>query len=218
MRSKKIMENILIKENYNEYKQRVEELQGIIITAYFDYFYLIKIGEHKKDYRENTFTKLLEPAISFLDKIIRTIQKEFMLLVSALEDDDSKANSLKQLKANLNRYVSNIQNNGKTILKMPSIKQNAAIKARNKAIAHIEFDRKIEKVDMHEVKKRVDSLKECFNSYLFGDMIKFSIRDQDIKKIESKTKAGVDCLLSGMMDAFYLLHKRIDVTIDGDEE
>ena len=43
------MENIVInQEFYEEYKDRVEELQGIFINIYSNYFYLIHIGEQRK--------------------------------------------------------------------------------------------------------------------------------------------------------------------------
>lgn len=213
------MKNNIVKECDNEYKQRVKALQGIIISAYFDYFYLIEIGNHTKEYRENGITKsLFKPAIDLVNTIIRSIQKDLILLLCALEDDDNNANSLKHLKANLHKCIPNVQNYSKQFLKIPSAEQNTAKKARNKAIAHIEFGGKIEKVNMLEVKKRVDLLKECFNSYLIGDMIKFSVSDEDIKKMEKRAKTGVDLLLSGTMDNFYLLHKRNTIITDSGEE
>ena len=68
--------------------------------------------------------------------------------------------------------------------------------ARNKAIAHIQFECKNKKVYMVKVKNRLEILKNCFNSYLFGDMVKYKINDDLIEKIIRETRRGVQELFS----------------------
>ena len=52
---------------------------------------------------------------------------------------------------------------------------------------------------IQEVKERVDNLRDCFNSYLFGDMTKYKIDNAIIDKIDNTCKVGVDMLFNCSM-------------------
>lgn len=193
------MENIVInQEFYEEYKDRVEELQGIFINIYSNYFYLIHIGEQRKTYK---FSWPLYPAKNFLTSIIHALQKDFIILSCTLETKGESANSLRQLKGLLKKkFLLNFDSARKTLLKLPPDDNESPKRiARNKTIAHIDYGVNISSVNLCEVKERVDNLRDCFNSYLFGDMTKYKIDNAIIDKIDNTCKVGVDMLFNCSM-------------------
>lgn len=201
-------ENPIKEENYSDYKKRVEELQGMIVSAYFDYYYLINISERQKEYKGTSLGNFsMKQPTMFFNKIISVIQKELLLIVWNLEDNNSNANSLNNLKAKLSNYLCDFNNYKNTLLKMPSPAFSSVNNIRNKYIAHVDLKRKIQQVDLCEVKQRLDILKSCYNSYLFGDLKNCSVSAELIEKIKNDCKNGVIELLNGDMDKMYLLYK-----------
>lgn len=59
-------ENPIKEENYSNYKKRVEELQGMIVSAYFDYYYLINISERQKEYKGTSLWNFSMKQLGFL--------------------------------------------------------------------------------------------------------------------------------------------------------
>lgn len=201
-------ENPIKEENYSDYKKRVEELQGMIVSAYFDYYYLINISERQKEYKGTILGNFsMKQPTMFFNKIISAIQKELLLIVWNLEDGNPNANSLKNLKAKLHDYLYDINYYNEKLLKMPSPAFSSVNNIRNKYIAHVDLKREIQQVDLCEVKQRLDILTSCFNSYLFGDLKNCSVSAEMIEKIKNDCKNGVIELLNGDMDKMYLLYK-----------
>lgn len=201
-------ENPIKEENYSDYKKRVEELQGMIVSAYFDYYYLINISERQKEYKGTGLGNFsMKQPTMFFNKIISAIQKKLLLIVWNLEDGNPNANSLKNLKAKLHDYLYDINYYKEKLLKMPSPAFSSVNNIRNKYIAHVDLRRNINPIELKEVKQRLDILKDCFNSYLFGDLNKCSVDTEMIKQIKNNCKNGVIELLNGDMDKMYLLYK-----------
>ena len=98
--------NVIKEESLQEYENRVKSLHGIIVYAYYDYHYLMQIGERRKGYNlDCIFNIALNPAMEFLNSIIYSLQKEFILFVWGLKDGDKESNSIVQLKAFLHTCV-----------------------------------------------------------------------------------------------------------------
>lgn len=187
----------------NEYTKRANEIQNIIINAYLDYYRLFYLKPYLEKYKPvdlEDYT-ILAPARDLLNSIVRTFQEEFILIVCSLENDDVKGNSIKQLKAHLREYILNFDACSKSILKMPKADEKLRT-ARNQSIAHIDFNNSDDKISIDEVKNRLDKLKECFNSYLFGETVKYKIEDSLIDRIKIHSDVGVQHLLSGFVNAF----------------
>lgn len=53
---------------------------------------------------------------------------------------------------------------------------------------------------MIDVKNRLDILKDCFNSYLFDDMVQHKIDDSIIDKIVMESQIGVQQLFYGFVN------------------
>ena len=130
-----------------------------------------------------------------MNTIIRSIEEAFILIVCSLENKNKTANSITQLKAKLHDYLIDFDSYKDNLPKMPPEDDN--IKAvRNTAIAHINLDIKCKETYIDDVKNRLDILKNCFNSYLFGDMVKYKINDDLIEKIIRETRRGVKKLFT----------------------
>lgn len=205
----------IIKEKYKkEYEKRVSELKNVILNAYSDYYNMVYIEPYLEKYKPQSDNeieiKLLLPARNFMNSIVRTIQEEFILIICSLEDSDEKSNSLKRLyymlkgnkdsKDNKNTYLVNPDLYSKQMKEMPEKDADNIKFARNKAIAHIQLKYKSKKVYMIKVKNRLDILKDCFNSYLFGDMVQHKIDDSIIDKIVKESQIGVQQLFYGFVN------------------
>lgn len=194
----------IIKEKYKkEYEKRVSELKNVILNAYSDYYNMVYIEPYLEKYKPQSDNeieiKFLLPARNFMNSIVRTIQEEFILIICSLEDGDKESNSITQLKANLYNYLTNFSLHSKQLLKMPKIDEKFK-NARDKAIAHFDFNCNSDKVFMIDVKNRLDILKDCFNSYLFDDMVQHKIDDSIIDKIVMESQIGVQQLFYGFVN------------------
>lgn len=199
----------IIKEKYRkEYEKRVSELKNVILNAYSDYHNMVHIEPYLEKYKPQSDNeieiKLLLPARNFMNSIVRTIQEEFILIVCSLEDSDSKSNSLERLyymlKDHKDPYLVNTDLYSKQMKKMPEKDIENIKYARDKAIAHFDFNCNSDKVFMIDVKNRLDILKDCFNSYLFGDMVQHKIDDSIIDKIVKESQIGVQQLFYGFVN------------------
>jgi|GEM_PF-6174844 len=189
----------VIKEEYmKEYEKRVSIIKNIISNAYGDYYCILAIEQYLKKYKlqgNSVDYEMCLPAKKFMNTIIRSIEEEFILIVCSLENKDKTANSITQLKAKLHDYLIDFDSYKDNLPKMPPEDDN--IKAvRNTAIAHINLDIECKGTYIDDVKNRLDILKNCFNSYLFCDMIKYKINDDLIEKIKRETRRGVQELFS----------------------
>ena len=195
----------IIKEEYREeYGKRVREIKNIFLNAYSDYYNLVYIEPYLKKYKSKSDIvdekMLLQPARHFMESIVRTLQEEFILIICSLEDGYDNSNSLKRLSERLkNCYLINSDLYSKEMQEMPERDKNIK-NARDKAIAHFDFNCNADKVFMTEVKNRLDILKNCFNSYLFGDMVKYKIDDNSIEKIATESRIGVEQLFYGFVN------------------
>lgn len=189
----------IIKAEYREeYEKRANEIKNIISNAYGDYYCLVAIEQYLEKYKlqgNSVGKEMCLPAKKFMNTISRSIEEEFILVVCSLENKNNMANSITQLKAKLHSYLINFDSYKDNLPKMPPEDEN--IKAvRNAAIAHINFDIKCKGTYIDDVKNRLDILKDCFNSYLFDDMVKYKINDNLIEKIIMETRKGVQELFS----------------------
>lgn len=192
--------NVIKEEYMKEYEKRVSIIKNVIAYAYSDYYHLVHIEPYLEKYKPKTEAEvqILLPARNFMNSIVRTIEKEFILIICSLEDGDTDSNSITQLKANLHNYLINFNSYSKQLLKLPKIDNNIK-DARDKSIAHIDFNCGSDKVFMIKVKNRLDILKDCFNSYLFDDMVKYKINDDLLKKIETESQIEVEQFFSGFV-------------------
>lgn len=199
----------IIKEEYREeYEKRVREIKNVFLNAYSDYYNLVHIEPYLEKYKPRTVTEIIDllPARNFMNSIVRTMQEEFILIICSLEDNydnshsHSNSNSLKRLSERLkNCYLINYDLYSKEIREMPE--RDKKIKdVRDKAIAHFDVDCKVDKLFMVDVKNRLDILKNCFNSYLFGDMVTYKIDDNSIGKIATESRIGVQQLFYGFVN------------------
>lgn len=189
--------NVIKEEHIKEYEKRVSIIQNVIAYAYSDYYYLVHLEPYLEKYKPKTEAEaqILLPARNFMNSIVRTLQEEFILIVCSLENKDKTANSITQLKAKLHDYLIDFDSYKDNLPKMPPEDDN--IKAvRNTAIAHINLDIKCKGTYIDDVKNRLNILKNCFNSYLFGDMVKYKINDDLIEKIIRETRRGVQELFN----------------------
>ena len=189
--------NVIKEEHIKEYEKRVSIIQNVIAYAYSDYYYLVHLEPYLEKYKPKTEAEaqILLPARNFMNSIVRTLQEEFILIVCSLENKDKIANSITQLKAKLHDYLIDFDSYKDNLPKMPPEDDN--IKAvRDTAIAHINLDIECKGAYIDDVKIRLDILKNCFNSYLFCDMIKYKINDDLIEKIKRETRRGVQELFS----------------------
>lgn len=189
----------IIKEEYiKEYEKRVSIIKNVISNAYGDYYCIVAIEQYLKKYKLQSNSvdyEMCLPAKKFMNTIIRSIEEEFILIVCSLENKDKTANSITQLKAKLHDYLIDFDSYKDNLPKMPPEDDN--IKAvRNTAIAHINLDIKCKGTYIDDVKNRLDILKNCFNSYLFGDMAKYKINYDLIEKIIRETRRGVQELFN----------------------
>ena len=194
--------NVIKKEYRKEYEQRVSKIRNIICNAYSDYYYLVSIEPYLEKYqpKAETEAQILLPARVFMNSIVRTLQEEFILIICSLDDNNNRTNSLKQLHKKLkDSYLVNFDIYSKQMREMPEKDTDYIKFVRNKAIAHIQFECKNKKVYMVKVKNRLDILKDCFNSYLFDDMVKYKINDNLLKKIETESQIGVAQFFSGFV-------------------
>lgn len=192
----------IIKEEFKgEYIERTSEIRNVIIKAYSDYYNLVHMEPYLEKYKARTVTEaiVLLPARNFMNSIVRTIQEEFILIVCSLENKDDKANSITQLKAKLHNYLVNFDSYKDGLLKMPPDDDNIK-EVRNTAIAHINLNINCEGIYTQKVKDRLNILKNCFNSYLFGDATKYKIDDNLIEKIETESRIGVQQLFYGFVN------------------
>lgn len=199
----------IIKGKYEkEYEKRVSEIWSVILNAYSDYYNLIHIEPYLEKYKKQSDNEnekmLLLPARKFMESIVRTIQEESILIICSLEDSDSKSNSLERLyymlKDHKDPYLVNTDLYSKQMKKMPEKDIENIKYARDKAIAHFDFNCNSDKVFMIDVKNRLDILKDCFNSYLFGDMVQHKIDDSIIDKIVKESQIGVQQLFYGFVN------------------
>lgn len=199
----------IIKEKYKkEYEKRVSELKNVILNAYSDYYNMVYIEPYLEKYKPQSDNeieiKFLLPARNFMNSIVRTIQEEFILIICSLEDSDSKSNSLERLyymlKDHKDPYLVNTDLYSKQMKKTPEKEAENIKYARDKAIAHFDFNCNSDKVFMIDVKNRLDILKDCFNSYLFDDMVQHQIDDSIIDKIVMESQIGVQQLFYGFVN------------------
>lgn len=193
--------NVIKEEHIKEYEKRVSIIQNVIAYAYSDYYYLVHLEPYLEKYKPKTEAEaqILLPARNFMNSIVRTLQEEFILIVCSLENKDKTANSITQLKAKLHDYLIDLDSYKDNLPKMPPEDDN--IKAvRNTAIAHINLDIKCKGTYIDDVKNRLNILKNCFNSYLFDDMVKYKINDNLLKKIETESQIGVAQFFSGLVN------------------
>lgn len=197
----------IIKQEYkNEYENRVKEICGAFITAYYDCFYLTGIEERKNSYvKERSNSNFYRCAIEFFYSIVNALQKEEILILCVLEDPKPAANSLRNLKSALrSHYVEDFNVIKNYVKKLPSKNKPQCIgDARNKVIAHIELKKELAEVPMIEVKQRLDMLRRCYNSYLFDGAVKYLISNDKVKDIQEESRLGVNLLFSGQMDEYY---------------
>ncbi len=195
---------IIKEEHREEYNKRASEIKNVILNAYGDYYSMVSIEPYFEKYKPQGNSvdeeRLLSPAQKVMDTIVRAIQEEFILIICSLEDKDNKANSLIKLKEKLRDYLADFDVYKGGLNKMPS-EDNNIKGARNAAIAHINFNIECERVYMKDVKNRLDVLKDCFNSYLFGDVAKYKIDKNLIEKIKMEAQVGVQELFSGFVSA-----------------
>ncbi len=192
----------IIKEEFKvEYIKRTSEIRNVILKAYSDYYNLVHMEPYLEKYKARTITEaiVLLPVRNFMNSIVRTIQEEFILIVCSLENKDDKANSITQLKAKLHNYLVNFDSYKDGLLKMPQDDDNIK-EVRNTAIAHINLNIDCEGIYTQNVKDRLDVLKDCFNSYLFGDVTEYKIDDNLIEKIETESRIGVQQLFYGFVN------------------
>lgn len=195
--------NVIKEEHIKEYEKRVSIIQNVIAYAYSDYYYLVHLEPYLEKYKPKTEAEvqILLPARNFMNSIVRTLQEEFILIICSLDDDNDKTNSIKQLHKKLkDSYLVNFDIYSKQMREMPEKDTDYIKFARNKAIAHIQFECKNKKVYMVKVKNRLEILKNCFNSYLFDDMVKYKINDNLLKKIETESQIGVAQFFSGLVN------------------
>ena len=204
----------IVKEEYvNEYESRVEELCGAFLTAYCDCFYLTGIEERRKCYlKDQPMSIFYRHASEFFYSIVYALQRDAIVIICALEDSDSKTNSVPQLKGSLHNYINDFASVKSQLKKLPKHKLQHVEDCRNKAIAHIELNKELGKVPMVEVKRRLDQLRECYNACLFGYMIKYAISDNKLKDIEEDCCLGVNQLFSGKMDKYFLNRTKTNET------
>lgn len=190
--------NVIKKEYRKEYEQRVSIIKNVISNAYGDYYCIVAIEQYLEKYKlqgNSVDYEMRLPAKKFMNTIIRSIEEEFILIVCSLENKNKTANSITQLKAKLHDYLIDFDSYKDNLPKMPPEDDN--IKAvRDTAIAHINLDIECKGTYIDDVKNRLDIMKNCFNSYLFGDMIKYKINDNLIEEIIKETRKGVQELFS----------------------
>lgn len=190
--------NVIKEEYMKEYEKRVSIIKNVISNAYGDYYCIVAIEQYLKKYKlqgNSVDYEMCLPAKKFMNTIIRSIEEAFILIVCSLENKNKTANSITQLKAKLHDYLIDFDSYKDNLPKMPPEDDN--IKAvRNTAIAHINLDIKCKGTYIDDVKNRLDILKNCFNSYLFGDMVKYKINDDLIEKIIRETRRGVQELFN----------------------
>lgn len=195
---------IIKKEYKREYEQRVRDLMGIIVNAYLDWYYLSNIDAHTKRYKNNLVTNYyLQPSIQFVNAIVRNLQKELIVITYELERTDKTAISLPILKSKLHKYLMDFENSKCKILKIPANNVKGMKESRNTAIAHFDFNMKDDRLNMKEVKDRLDVLKDCFNSYLFCDVTKYAIDEVLLKKMIRQAEIGVEQLFGGELNSFF---------------
>lgn len=194
--------NVIKEEYMKEYEKRVSIIKNVISNAYGDYYCIVAIEQYLKKYKlqgNSVDYEMCLPAKKFMNTIIRSIEEEFILIVCSLENKDKTANSITQLKAKLHDYLIDLDSYKDNLPKMPPEDDN--IKAvRNTAIAHINLDIKCKGTYIDDVKNRLNILKNCFNSYLFDDMVKYKINDNLLKKIETESQIGVAQFFSGLVN------------------
>lgn len=195
------MAEIINSKYKQEYEKRTNEIHNVIINAYSDYYNLIHITPYLEKYKpcDNEECWLILPARVLINSIVRTFQEELILIICSLENRDKDANSITQLKARLHEYILNFNQYSKSILKIPKNNTKNIEKARNKAIAHIDFNNDCDNVSIEEIKDRLDVLTNCFNSYLFGETDRYKIDENLLNKIIKESEIGVQQLFCGFV-------------------
>lgn len=192
----------LINSKYKqEYEKRATDIHNVITHAYSDYYNLIYLTPYLEEYKscDKEECQLMLPTKYLLNSIVRAFQEELILIVCSLDNKNKDSNSIIQLKAHLYKYILNFNLYSKSILKIPENTITNIETARNKAIAHIDFYNESDKVSIKDVKDRLDTLTKCFNSFLFGETVKYKIDDNLIDKIVKQSEIGVQQLFSGFV-------------------
>lgn len=201
------MEVTIIADKREEYEKRVKCVRDTILRGNYALEILEELGERQNFYHNCSNYMMFHQSGILFDALIKIFQKEAILSINFLEDKSNKANSLRQLKVFLHKCLNGFADIRKKLSKLPD-ESKAINRARNQVIAHIDYESKPFKIKMHDVKTRVNELKDCFNSYLFAEMKEYEITDKDLNKIKNNAKYGIWLLFSGVIEKAFTESKK----------